>query len=265
MRPYLILFALLLSVLSAGAYDFTSKGLLFRITDRHKRTVEVTHWDEWTGANGVPDHYRPDLCSAHHHGGTHVHDEHCEHHIEPEHKPVIPVFPDTIVIPSKVWYKGRRYTVTAVGDGSFYGRENIVFVRLPKTVTRIGQSAFRACGRLRRVEWTAAVDTIDSYAFYMDYSLESVALPDSLKQLGVYAFAICDRLRYVTMPAGLASFEGNAFLHCRNLKQIILHQMVPPVVKDTGIKMNFSGITFVIPPEAVPVYRKDRYWSKQNY
>lgn len=90
---------MILGVLSAEAYDFEKKGILYRITDPKNRTVEVTHWDECTCANGAPDHPRPDPCLAHMHDSTHHHDEHCV----VEHVPVIPNFPDTIVIPQKVW------------------------------------------------------------------------------------------------------------------------------------------------------------------
>ncbi len=262
MRRYFILFALLLSLLSARAYDFEAKGLLFRITDRQKRTVEVTHWDELTGANGVPDHYRPDPCLAHHHDSTHVHDANCGH--EKEHIPVIPSFPDTLVIPEKVRYKGRTYMVTAIGDGSFYRRENIQVVRLPKTVTRIGRSAFSGCNNLSSVEWHATLRTIDEYAFYMNNSLDSIVLPDSLKHLERYAFALCGSLQKVTMPENLTSFHGNAFLRCDRLKRIVLKQTTPPQVMNIGVKMTFQNIRFDIPHEAMPLYRKDKFWSKQN-
>lgn len=244
----------------ANAYDFEKNGLLYRITDYQKRTVEVTHWDERTGANGVPDHHRPDPCLAHMHDSTHHHDEHCV----VEHVPTIPNFPDTIVIPAKVRYKGRSYKVTAVGDGSFFKRENIRLVRLPKTITRIGRSAFSGCNNLCAVEWQATLDTIEAYAFYMDSSLDSVVLPDSLKHLDVYAFALCLGLKEVIMPAGLTAFEGNAFLHCNRLKHILLKQLLPPVVKNTGIKMNFGAITFEIQEEALPAYQKDKFWRKQQ-
>lgn len=251
---------MLFGVLSAEAYDFEKKGILYRITDPKNRTVEVTHWDERTGANGVPDHPRPDPCLAHMHDSTHHHDEHCV----VEHVPVIPNFPDTIVIPKKVWYKGRTYTVTAIGDGSFYMRENIQVVRLPKTVTRIGRSAFSGCNNLSSVEWHATLRTIDEYAFYMNNSLDTLVLPDSLKHLDVYAFALCLGLKEVIMPAGLTAFEGNAFLHCSRLKHILLKQQSPPVVKNTGIKMNFGALTFEIQEEALPAYQKDKFWCKQQ-
>lgn len=251
---------MILGVLSAEAYDFEKKGILYRITDPKNRTVEVTHWDERTGANGVPDHPRPDPCLTHMHDSTHHHDEHCM----VEHVPVIPNFPDTIIIPKKVWYKGRTYTVTAIGDGSFYMRENIQVVRLPKTVTRIGRSAFSGCNNLSSVEWHATLRTIDEYAFYMDNSLDSIVLPDSLEHLERYAFALCGSLQKVTMPENLASFHSNAFLRCDRLRQIVLRQLTPPIVMNTGIKMSFKTITFMIEPEVMPLYLNDKFWSKQH-
>lgn len=252
---------MLFGVLSAEAYDFEKKGILYRITDPKNRTVEVTHWDERTGANGVPDHPRPDPCLAHMHDSTHHHDEHCV----VEHVPVIPNFPDTIVIPKKVWYKGRTYTVTAIGDGSFYRRENIQVVRLPKTVTRIGRSAFSGCNNLSSVEWHATLRTIDEYAFYMNNSLDTLVLPDSLKYIGRYAFALCGGLREVRMPTGLSCFEGNAFLRSTQLRRIVLNQKTPPRVTNTGIKMDFKDVFFVIPEESRPAYQQDRFWKQQNY
>lgn len=263
MRRYFILFALLVSVLHAGAYDFEANGLLFHITSRLKRTVEVTHWDLMTGPNGVPTHPRPDLCLAHQHDSTHVHGPHC-HHTEDEYRPVIPQFPDTVVVPQKVWYRGVRYTVTAIGDGSFFARENIQVVRLPKTIKRIGRSAFSRCLQLQAIDFPASVETIDEHAFYMNNSIEELVLPEGLKHLEVYAFALCYYLRKVQMPQGLRSFQANAFVHCTNLKHIILRQETPPEVSTIGIQMHFNNVHFEVPQEALPAYERNDFWRKQN-
>lgn len=264
MKRYFVFLLFLLSVLTAKAYDFEVDGILYHITNRWKRTVEVTHWDEFTGINGIPDHYRPDPCLAHLHDSTHVHDEHCMHHDAVEHIPVVPEYPDTVVIPQKVRFRGISYKVTAIGDGSFYEQDNIRIVRLPQSVTRIGRSAFSRCGNLREVEWHAELQSIEDYAFFQDNSLETIVLPDSLTHLGVYAFAICLDLREVYMPAGLESFQGNAFLYCDRLKRIILSQTTPPTVLNTGIKMNFNNITFEIPEGLLPVYQQDKFWRNQK-
>lgn len=255
--------AVLLCVWAAQAYDFEKDGLFYNITDRLRRTVEVTHWEVMTGANGVPTRPHPDRCLAHMHDSTHVHGPHC-HHVEEGEKPVAPKFPDTVVIPEKVWYRGIRYKVTAIGDGSFFARENIRVVRLPRTIKRIGRSAFSRCGLLCEIDFPDGIDTIAEHAFYMNSTIERPVLPKGLKYLDSYAFALCNQLKEVFMPEGLCSFRANAFVHCRNLKRIVLYQKTPPRVETTGVRVDFRNIVFEVPEESLPAYQVDKFWRDRT-
>ena len=50
---------------------------------------------------------------------------------------------DTVIIPDVVMYNGEKYTVVAIESGAFWGKDYIVSVIIPNTVTSICQSAFR--------------------------------------------------------------------------------------------------------------------------
>jgi hypothetical protein len=77
---------------------------------------------------------------------------------------------DVANIPSQIEYKGNSYTVTSVGYRGFYN-SNVKKVVLPKTVTRLGFDAFRACD-----------------------SLEIVILSEKISYLEAGVFSYCDKL-----------------------------------------------------------------------
>ena len=57
-----------------------------------------------------------------------------------------------IVIPEKVSYGNVEYTVTSLGDDSFYHCRELKSIRIPNTVTRIGWRAFHSCISLEKIE-----------------------------------------------------------------------------------------------------------------
>lgn len=96
----------------------------------------------------------------------------------------------SVNIPSTVTKDGTTYTVTAIGDNSFYNRANLENVTLPSTLTTIGQSAFYGCSGLRILYIPEGVTTIDALAFYST-SLVEISLPSTLTSIGSNAFQLC--------------------------------------------------------------------------
>lgn len=54
-------------------------------------------------------------------------------------------FSGHLSIPATVSKDGKRYDVTAIGNGAFYGCSNLVSVNIPESVTYIGNQAFSGC------------------------------------------------------------------------------------------------------------------------
>ena len=50
-----------------------------------------------------------------------------------------------IVIPETVEYDGANYSVTSIGDNTFYKCTNLTSVTIPNSVTTIGERAFYGC------------------------------------------------------------------------------------------------------------------------
>ena len=70
-----------------------------------------------------------------------------------------------LVIPQKVTYDGRTYSVTAISDRAFYNCRHLTSVNIPESITSIGEEAFRMCDNLTSITIPNSVEYIGDYAF----------------------------------------------------------------------------------------------------
>ncbi len=258
-RILYILLILCLVPVCVMAYDFEMNGVYYNITSRIKRTVEVTHW------------HQPIQEEHHHH--------HHDHESEEEHThQCVPVILDSaalerertayigkVVIPASVRYKGIKYRVTGIGDGSFWGRSKLTEVVLPSGVEYIGDDAFETCPALREVHLPATVTRIGLRAFCGCKSFTEITLPEGVQQVGLFAFEYCDKLTQIQLPATLKSFYGNMFLHCDRLERVILSHTIPPTVENNkGLRMDLSKLVFYVPQHLLTLYQEDEFWCRQD-
>lgn len=112
-------------------------------------------------------------------------------------------------------------TVTSIGESAFSGCENLVGdLIIPNSVTTIGNYAFEECYRLTSVEIGNNVTTIGNHAFYFCSSLTSVVIPNSVTTIGESAFSNCRRLTSVEIPSTVTSIGDYAFGNCYGLTSI---------------------------------------------
>ena len=88
-----------------------------------------------------------------------------------------------VILPSTLGGK----TVTKIGDGAFKNNTAVLSVRLPSTVQSIGAEAFMGCTDLREIALPDGVQTIGERAFY-DTSLPSVTCGAAIQSIGACAF-----------------------------------------------------------------------------
>lgn len=98
---------------------------------------------------------------------------------------------DSFYIPAKIRIDGKIYTVTEIANGAFYivGGGSLEGIKLPSTITSIGEEAFEWC------------------------EMESIEIPSSVTSIGEKAFSYCQNLRSVKIPSNVTSI-GNGAFHC---------------------------------------------------
>ena len=148
-------------------------------------------------------------------------------------------------------YSGRD--VVAILPSAFYGNTTLVSLKLPDTITYIGESAFKNCINLRKVNIPAGVSSLEfgvfsgcesltelleipfnekNYFGYFfgaySYKDNETSVPESLKTVTLragskvsdYAFANCVYITDIVLPDGLLSIGAYAFMKCTSLRNI---------------------------------------------
>ena len=106
-----------------------------------------------------------------------------------------------LVIPSKVISDkdNKEYTVIGLDSKSFQSAKNLQFIKLPDTLTTIGESAFA---------------TSDGGT----PGLVSIDIPDSVSYIGSGAFSGCVNLEKVKLPRDLTEIVNTVFINCGKLQ-----------------------------------------------
>lgn len=111
-----------------------------------------------------------------------------------------------VVIPDEAY--GRE--VTSIGNAVFQSKENLVNVKIPDSVTKIGRDAFWNTG-LKEIELPNSVEEIGDYSFGYCINLEKVYLPEGVIKIGNRAFSNCPKLLSITIPSSVTNIDSNAF------------------------------------------------------
>ncbi|MBR1788060.1 MAG: leucine-rich repeat protein, partial [Bacteroidaceae bacterium] len=137
-------------------------------------------------------------------------------------------FSGYLVIPEKIVYKGKSYSVIIV-DEAFYFCKGLTSVYIGNSVTSIGRCAFDGCTGLTSVTIGNSVTSIGSSAFYKCTGLTSVTIGNSVTSIGSSAFAGCSGLTSVTIPNSVTSIGSSAFYKCTGLTSVNIGNSVTSI------------------------------------
>lgn len=110
-------------------------------------------------------------------------------------------------------------SVTHIGDGAFAECGELISIKLPTGLLKIGQSAFIDCWQLEKISLPAATRYIGPQAFQGCINLYQVKLNKALEFIGEDAFDDCESLETILIPHGMLE-------HFMNLLPRQLHPLL---------------------------------------
>lgn len=139
-------------------------------------------------------------------------------------------------------------------QGAFTGKTSLVSIMLPKTVTSIGENAFKLCGGLSgAVPLPPLVTSIGNNAYQSCTQLNGIlTIPSSVTFIGEGAFAQCTGLNSITIPFGITSIEHATFYRCNRLIMINIPSSVT-VIKTSAFYECGELISLDIPSSVTSI------------
>ena len=261
-RTIFLMLAVLLSTLSASAYDFMVDGIAYEKNGDGK-SVAVCEGGDYTGDIAIPEKVTYDgaTYSVTEIGSSAFYDcrgltsvtipnsvteigespfegctgltsvtfnaEYCESPSSYEHAFFIDCPLTSLVIGNDV---------TSIPDYLAYNQKKLIKVTIPNSVISIGESAFEGCTGLTSVTIPNSVTFLSG--FNGCTGLTSVTIGNSVTEIGREAFAGCTGLSSVTIPNSVTKIGWEAFKGCTGLTSVTIGNSVISIGASA-----FSGCT----------------------
>ena len=140
-------------------------------------------------------------------------------------------------------------TVTEIGNSAFR-EKSLRMVNIPDTVTSVGWYAFQECTSLASVQFSQNITEIGGYAFYHCAALTEVNLPEGLTKMRDAAFADCAALALVYIPSTLEECDGyGPFTRCSSLDSVTFGEGIPKIC--SNLFKECAGLTHIKIPDTV--------------
>lgn len=172
-------------------------------------------------------------------------------------------------IPQTVTHNENIYTITEIGESSFYAWKFTNSITLPNTVVNIAASAFVFC-EAQMLNLGTGLQSIGERTFKKSYAktvnlgtslksiganafegsaIESIILPEGLTSLGLSTFIDCASLKSIVLPSTLETIPQWCFTRCTSLKDVTLPTTLKKI--DTEAFHDCSSLTEITIPASV--------------
>lgn len=130
------------------------------------------------------------------------------------------------------------YDITEEGellssDGNLLLVDENGTLKIPDTVTKIGEGAFAQVAGLKTIIIPGSVKEIGTNAFTNNLTLETVIMEEGVQIIGATAFSNCQKLKNISMPESLLEIKYGAFYKCLLVEKIKIPSKITKIERDT--------------------------------
>ncbi len=143
-------------------------------------------------------------------------------------------------------------SVTFIGEGAFINCEKLEKINIPLGVKEIKKDTFSQCFSLKEIKLSGTVTLIGGNAFFNCSALEKINI-SGVNDIEFSAFRNCKKLSSITVSESLETIGESAFFGCASLKEIV----IPSSVTYIGLDV-FSGCNSL---ESINVDSNSKYFS----
>lgn len=151
--------------------------------------------------------------------------------------------------------------ITSIENNTFYDCSKLSTINIPKNVKNIGSYAFANCYNLTSINIPTSVTNIGSNAFSGCFSLTSIYIPNSVTTIEDYAFSSCSNATSCIIGSSVSSIGDYAFMTCSSLNTVICYATEVPLASVTAFRNVSSATTLYVPAESVNLYKSTAPWS----
>ncbi len=154
------------------------------------------------------------------------------------------------------------YDITEEGelessDGNLLLVDETGTLKIPDTVTKIGEGAFAQVEGLKTIIIPGSVKEIGTRAFAYNPTLETVIMEEGVEIIGSSAFQGCSKLKNVSMPESLIEIKGSAFMSVVSLGEIKIPSKINKINAYTFYGTNLKKVTLSVNTESIVDYAFD--------
>ena len=127
-----------------------------------------------------------------------------------------------------------------IGESVFRGCTRLNKLEIPNSVKIIGRTAFGNCRALTNIDLPNNLENIEDEVFFDCNALKSVEIPNNVQSIGEDAFKDCKSLIIVEFEENskLTDINKNAFYNCSALSYIEIPNSIESIHEESFIKCN---------------------------